>query len=242
MTRRTPQAGPDRHGHHGFIADRGVDPAGSAPEGVQGSCNICGQYGHFERVCPLAGSQHTAAPPQGPLGGSSRDRPFLAPHQRLGEPQFRPFQQSGPSRFGQSSQPQFSGPQFAQLNAMTREQEDGIPTGVIADSIGYPRMRASGESSTTRHRLLHASGPHPIPPPNDPKMLVLEDERVTPVYLISLLGSVSHYERSCCSPYWGLTACPSGVGFIVFLCVFSGHHGFTAGRGVDPAGSAAGGG
>ncbi|KZV32535.1 hypothetical protein F511_35350 [Dorcoceras hygrometricum] len=36
-------------------------------------------------------------------------------------------------------------------------------------SIGYPRMSASGESSTTRHRLLHASGSHPIPPPNDPK-------------------------------------------------------------------------
>ncbi|KZV52252.1 SPX and EXS domain-containing protein 1-like [Dorcoceras hygrometricum] len=38
-----------------------------------------------------------------------------------------------------------------------------------AESIGYPRMRASGESSTTKHRLLHASGSHPIPPPNDPK-------------------------------------------------------------------------
>ncbi|KZV36789.1 hypothetical protein F511_12285 [Dorcoceras hygrometricum] len=36
-------------------------------------------------------------------------------------------------------------------------------------SIGYPRMRASGESSTTIHRLLHASGSHPIPPSNDPK-------------------------------------------------------------------------
>ncbi|KZV07102.1 hypothetical protein F511_45411 [Dorcoceras hygrometricum] len=34
--------------------------------------------------------------------------------------------------------------------------------------IGYPRTRVSGESSTTKHRLLHASGPHPIPPPNDP--------------------------------------------------------------------------
>ncbi|KZV34176.1 ABC transporter B family member 13-like [Dorcoceras hygrometricum] len=32
-------------------------------------------------------------------------------------------------------------------------------------SIGYPRMYASGESSTTMHRLLHASGSHPIPPP-----------------------------------------------------------------------------
>ncbi|KZV20530.1 hypothetical protein F511_30623 [Dorcoceras hygrometricum] len=36
------------------------------------------------------------------------------------------------------------------------------------DSIGYARMSASGESSTTMHRLLHASGSHPIPPPNDP--------------------------------------------------------------------------
>ncbi|KZV22939.1 carboxyl-terminal-processing peptidase 1, chloroplastic [Dorcoceras hygrometricum] len=36
-------------------------------------------------------------------------------------------------------------------------------------AIGYPRTKASGESSTTKHRLLHASGPHPIPPPNDPK-------------------------------------------------------------------------
>ncbi|KZV51314.1 hypothetical protein F511_07505 [Dorcoceras hygrometricum] len=39
----------------------------------------------------------------------------------------------------------------------------------LVDRIGYPRMRASGESSTTKHRLLHASGPHQIPPPNDPK-------------------------------------------------------------------------
>ncbi|KZV24483.1 hypothetical protein F511_42311 [Dorcoceras hygrometricum] len=36
-------------------------------------------------------------------------------------------------------------------------------------SIGYPRMSASGESSTTMHRLLHASGSHPIPPSDDPK-------------------------------------------------------------------------
>ncbi|KZV19689.1 hypothetical protein F511_29966 [Dorcoceras hygrometricum] len=37
------------------------------------------------------------------------------------------------------------------------------------NSIGYPRMSASGESSTTMHRLLHASGSYPIPPPDDPK-------------------------------------------------------------------------
>ncbi|KZV58366.1 anthocyanidin 5,3-O-glucosyltransferase-like [Dorcoceras hygrometricum] len=36
------------------------------------------------------------------------------------------------------------------------------------DSIGYPRMSASCESSKMMHRLLHASGSHPIPPPDDP--------------------------------------------------------------------------
>ncbi|KZV26958.1 hypothetical protein F511_39775 [Dorcoceras hygrometricum] len=44
---------------------------------------------------------------------------------------------------------------------------------ISSDSIGYPRMKASGESSTTKHRLLHASGPHPIPPPNDPNMVMM---------------------------------------------------------------------
>ncbi|KZV15754.1 hypothetical protein F511_29990 [Dorcoceras hygrometricum] len=39
----------------------------------------------------------------------------------------------------------------------------------ILNKIGYPRVKASGESSRTKHRLLYASGPHPIPPPNDPK-------------------------------------------------------------------------
>ncbi|KZV57171.1 hypothetical protein F511_13406 [Dorcoceras hygrometricum] len=36
------------------------------------------------------------------------------------------------------------------------------------DSIGYPCTRASCESLTTKHRILHPSGPHPIPPPDDP--------------------------------------------------------------------------
>ncbi|KZV38486.1 protein gamma response 1 [Dorcoceras hygrometricum] len=36
-------------------------------------------------------------------------------------------------------------------------------------SIGYPPMSASGESSTTMHRLLHASWSHPIPTPYEPK-------------------------------------------------------------------------
>ncbi|KZV21380.1 hypothetical protein F511_23971 [Dorcoceras hygrometricum] len=40
----------------------------------------------------------------------------------------------------------------------------------ITNSIGYPRMSASGESSTTMHRILHASGSHPNPTPYDPKV------------------------------------------------------------------------
>ncbi|KZV38809.1 Glycosyl hydrolase family 38 protein isoform 1 [Dorcoceras hygrometricum] len=46
------------------------------------------------------------------------------------------------------------------------------------DCIGYPRMSASGESSTTMHRLLHASGSHPIPPPNDPKLIPMIVEEI----------------------------------------------------------------
>ncbi|KZV14055.1 hypothetical protein F511_44513 [Dorcoceras hygrometricum] len=43
-----------------------------------------------------------------------------------------------------------------------------VTSHMLLDSIGYPRTRASGESSTTKHRLLHASGPYPTPPPDDP--------------------------------------------------------------------------
>ncbi|KZV23787.1 hypothetical protein F511_22451 [Dorcoceras hygrometricum] len=39
---------------------------------------------------------------------------------------------------------------------------------ISSDSIGDPRTRTSDEFSTTKHRLLHASGPHPTPPPDDP--------------------------------------------------------------------------
>ncbi|KZV34208.1 hypothetical protein F511_37501 [Dorcoceras hygrometricum] len=59
----------------------------------------------------------------------------------------------------------------------------------IIDSIGYPRMRASGESSTTKHRLLHASGPHPILPPNDPKPKISKISKSTKIGPISNIGT-----------------------------------------------------
>ncbi|KZV53159.1 hypothetical protein F511_23516 [Dorcoceras hygrometricum] len=68
------------------------------------------------------------------------------------------------------------------------------------------------------------------------RMLVLEDERVTPVCLNSLLGSISHYERR---GYHGFSA---GRGVDPAGNAAGGYHGFSAGRGVDPAGNSSGGG
>ncbi|KZV52481.1 eukaryotic translation initiation factor 4G-like [Dorcoceras hygrometricum] len=53
-------------------------------------------------------------------------------------------------------------------------------------SIGYSRMSASGESSTTMHRLLHASGSHPILTPHDPKSrcFVVKD---SPLALVEII-------------------------------------------------------
>ncbi|KZV44695.1 hypothetical protein F511_35806 [Dorcoceras hygrometricum] len=59
---------------------------------------------------------------------------------------------------------------------------------LLCSSIGYPRMSASGESSTTMHRLLHASGSHPIPTPNDPKPKNLKISKLTKTGPISYIG------------------------------------------------------
>ncbi|KZV36944.1 hypothetical protein F511_25769 [Dorcoceras hygrometricum] len=127
--------------------------------GVQGSCNLCGQYGHFARVCPSSGSQQTEAQPQG-RGGQSRGRSHQFPQPRLGETQFRPFQQPGPSRFGQSSQPFFSRPQHAQVNAITREQAEETPSRVIAAAALFRALRAKRQrfDKLTRRRLDVATG------------------------------------------------------------------------------------
>ncbi|KZV58645.1 WD repeat domain-containing protein [Dorcoceras hygrometricum] len=65
--------------------------------------------------------------------------------------------------------------------------------------------------------------------------VLLEDERVTPVYLISLLGPVSHYERSGYLPHLMSWATAGGV-------IDAPGIGHTAGRGGNPAGGAPGGG
>ncbi|KZV28644.1 hypothetical protein F511_34086 [Dorcoceras hygrometricum] len=49
-------------------------------------------------------------------------------------------------------------------------------------------------------------------------------------------------EGEICSPYWGLTPCPSGAWLFSLFVLFLGNPGFTAGRGFNPAGGAPGGG
>ncbi|KZV51663.1 xylulose kinase-like [Dorcoceras hygrometricum] len=79
---------------------------------------------------------------------------------------------------------------------------------ISSDSIGYPRVKASGESSTTKHRPLHASGPHPIPPPNDPKIYGKDNRR-------SKLEGRAAYERVGCPFIFVLLVEP--LGSLAFL-------------------------
>ncbi|KZV26579.1 hypothetical protein F511_07544 [Dorcoceras hygrometricum] len=65
-----------------------------------------------------------------------------------------------------------------------------------AHIIGYPRMSVSGESSTTMHRLLHASGSHPIPPPDDP------NSRAIPAESYSSAPPVASYSSAQFSRSW----------------------------------------
>ncbi|KZV49359.1 factor of DNA methylation 4 [Dorcoceras hygrometricum] len=65
-----------------------------------------------------------------------------------------------------------------------------------ATSIGYPCMSASGESSKTMHRLLHASESHPIPPPNDPKRKELKKKQSAAVEVVkSAAKQLTYYQR-----------------------------------------------
>ncbi|KZV37543.1 hypothetical protein F511_42934 [Dorcoceras hygrometricum] len=85
--------------------------------------------------------------------------------------------------------------------------------------------------------LIHSTNGNHLESPNERSSI---DHQVT-IYLHAQNITMFPTNETCCSPYWGLTPCLSGLVFVC-LSVFSGYHGFIAGRGVDPAGSAPGGG
>ncbi|KZV25254.1 hypothetical protein F511_24265 [Dorcoceras hygrometricum] len=97
---------------------------------------------------------------QGSAGSSSQRPQLFVQSQQLG------FQPREPSRFGGSTRPQFPGPQQAQVNALTREQADDRPEGVIAVRIStsYISPSSTSEGSTRRFDLTTACT-DPIPQP-----------------------------------------------------------------------------
>ncbi|XP_073317831.1 uncharacterized protein [Primulina huaijiensis] len=91
--------------------------------GVQGTCHNCGQVGHYARVCPNAGRQQFQPQPFGQVPRGPVFRPYVPTHS---------FQQSNyPPPRGPIQQP-FPGPQQAQVHALTQDQAQDAPGGVIA--------------------------------------------------------------------------------------------------------------
>ncbi|XP_073045983.1 uncharacterized protein [Primulina eburnea] len=93
--------------------------------GVHGSCNICGQVGHYARVCPNAVRQQFQQPQFGQDFRGPTTRPFV-PTQS--------FQQSSYPQPRVSVQQRFLGPQQAQVHALTQDQVQDALGGVIAVS------------------------------------------------------------------------------------------------------------
>ncbi|XP_075499832.1 uncharacterized protein LOC142538390 [Primulina tabacum] len=94
--------------------------------GVQGSCNICGQVGHYARVCPNAARQQFQQPQFGQGFRGQATRPFV-PTQS--------FQQSSYPQPRGSAQQRFLGPQQARVHALTQDRVQDAPGGVIADTV-----------------------------------------------------------------------------------------------------------
>ncbi|XP_075516009.1 uncharacterized protein LOC142550845 isoform X1 [Primulina tabacum] len=107
--------------------------------GVHGSCNIYGQVGHYARVCPNAASQQFQQPQFGQGFRGQATRPFV-PTQS--------FQQSSYPQPRDSVQQRFPGPQQARVHALTQDQVQDAPGGVIA--AGHSRgFDASGGASAS---------------------------------------------------------------------------------------------
>ncbi|XP_073284438.1 uncharacterized protein [Primulina huaijiensis] len=106
--------------------------------GVHGSCNIYGQVGHYARVCPNAARQQFQQPQFGQGFRGPAIRPFVPT---------RSFQQSSYPQPRGSVPQRFPRPQQAQIHALTQDQVQDAPGGVIA---GHSRgFDASGGASAS---------------------------------------------------------------------------------------------
>ncbi|XP_073067158.1 uncharacterized protein [Primulina eburnea] len=117
--------------------------------GVQGSCYICGQVGHFAKVWPNAQRQQFQPQQSGQVPRGLAFKPY-APAQS--------FQQSGYPPPRGPPQQQFPVPQQARVHALTQDQAQDAPGGVIAGIcyvFDYPaRVLIDTEAS---HSFLSAA-------------------------------------------------------------------------------------
>ncbi|KZV20905.1 G-type lectin S-receptor-like serine/threonine-protein kinase [Dorcoceras hygrometricum] len=90
------------------------------------------------------------------------------------------------------------------------DKDMDIEEGLQNHNIGYLRMSASGEFSTTMHRLLHASGSHPIPPPNDPNTTKISDLSTRQM----ILGTKKMMNSNRICPAVGSQSKDSAVGLV----------------------------
>ncbi|XP_073314721.1 uncharacterized protein [Primulina huaijiensis] len=111
----------------GVVCDRcGGKHISTQCTGVHGSCNICGQVGHYARVCPNAARQQFQQPQFGQRFRGPATRPFV-PTQS--------FQQSSYPQPRGSVPQRFQGPQQAQVHALTQDQVQDAQGGVISDTV-----------------------------------------------------------------------------------------------------------
>ncbi|XP_075521524.1 uncharacterized protein LOC142554735 [Primulina tabacum] len=96
--------------------------------GVHRSCSICEQVGHYARVCPNAVRQQFQQPQFGQGFRGQKTRPFVPT---------RSFQQSSYPQPRGSVQHRFPGPQQARVHALTQDQVQDAPGGVIAGNEGF---------------------------------------------------------------------------------------------------------
>ncbi|XP_073035231.1 uncharacterized protein [Primulina eburnea] len=94
--------------------------------GVQGSCNIFGQVGHYARVCPNAPRQQFQQPQFGQGFKGQATRPFV-PTQSV--------QQSSYPQPRVPVQQRFPGPQQARVHALTQDQVQDAPGELLQHEI-----------------------------------------------------------------------------------------------------------